>query len=66
MLAVLSAGIRDALPLGLAIQVRRYVYCDVVRTIDINEFVDIDGIQVRFLTSGSASRVKGHSLHMHA
>ena len=47
MLAVLSAGIRDALPLGLAIQVRRYVYCDVVRTIDINEFVDIDGIQVR-------------------
>ena len=32
-------------------QIRRYVYCDVVRTVDINAYIDVEGIQVRCFQS---------------
>lgn len=37
-------------PLRTHLQVRRYVYCDVVRACDINAYVDTTGVQVCALT----------------
>lgn len=33
-------------------QIRRYVYCDVVRACDISPFVDTTGVQVRSRAAG--------------
>lgn len=50
LLPVLQVGAHniDAVFMAL-LQIRRYVYCDVVRVMDISPYVDTTGVQVCLL-----------------